>query len=156
MTGLADALMMCGLRYGSTEAAERAGEWARRISRAAYVTSAHLAQEKGAFPLFDRDAYLAGETVRELDEDVRALIAAARHPQRAAHLDRADRHHLAVGRQRLERHRAGVRAGLHPQGAAAGRIADRGRGVRLRAAPFPARCSATRRRCRRTSSPPRT
>jgi ribonucleoside-diphosphate reductase alpha chain len=25
--------------------------------------------------LFDRDAYLAGETVRELDEDVRALIA---------------------------------------------------------------------------------
>ena len=31
--------------------------------------------EKGAFPLFDRDAYLAGETVRQLDDDVRALIA---------------------------------------------------------------------------------
>src|SRR6185312_2291472 len=75
MTGLADALMMVGLRYGSVEAAERAGEWAHQISRAAYRTSAHLAQEKGAFPLFDRDAYLAGETVRELDEDVRALIA---------------------------------------------------------------------------------
>ncbi|MDQ2804836.1 MAG: adenosylcobalamin-dependent ribonucleoside-diphosphate reductase [Pseudomonadota bacterium] len=75
MTGLADALMMCSLRYGSVEAAETAGNWARRISRAAYVTSAHLAQEKGAFPLFDRDAYLAGETVQELDEDVRALIA---------------------------------------------------------------------------------
>jgi ribonucleoside-diphosphate reductase alpha chain len=75
MTGLADALMMCGLRYGSTEAAEVAGDWARRIERAAYITSAHLAEEKGAFPLFDRDAYLAGETVRGLDEDVRALIA---------------------------------------------------------------------------------
>jgi ribonucleoside-diphosphate reductase alpha chain len=75
MTGLADALMMAGLRYGSHEAAERAGEWARQISRAAYTTSAHLAREKGAFPLFDRDAYLAGETIRELDEDVRELIA---------------------------------------------------------------------------------
>ena len=75
MTGLADALMMVGLRYGSQDAAERAGEWARQISRAAYMTSARLAGEKGAFPLFDREAYLAGETVRELDEDVRALIA---------------------------------------------------------------------------------
>jgi ribonucleoside-diphosphate reductase alpha chain len=75
MTGLADALMMIGLRYGSVEAAERAGDWARQISRAAYLTSARLAQEKGAFPLFDREAYLAGETVGALDADVRALIA---------------------------------------------------------------------------------
>src|SRR4051812_28560691 len=75
MTGLADALMMVGLRYGSKEAAERAGAWARQISRAAYPASARLAGEKGAFPLFDRDAYLAGETIRELDEDVRDLIA---------------------------------------------------------------------------------
>jgi ribonucleoside-diphosphate reductase alpha chain len=76
MTGLADALMMVGLRYGSHEAAARAGEWARQISRAAYRTSARLAQEKGAFLLFDRDPYLAGESVRALDEDVRDLIAA--------------------------------------------------------------------------------
>jgi ribonucleoside-diphosphate reductase alpha chain len=75
MTGLADALMMVGLRYGSVEAADRAGEWARQISRAAYMTSARLAEEKGAFLLFDRDAYLAGETVCELDKDLRALIA---------------------------------------------------------------------------------
>jgi ribonucleoside-diphosphate reductase alpha chain len=75
MTGLADALIMCGLRYGSVAAAERAGEWARQISRAAYLTSADLAQEKGAFPLFDRDAYLDGETVRGLDDDVRHKIS---------------------------------------------------------------------------------
>ena len=74
MTGLADALMMVGLRYGSHAAAERAGEWARQIARAAYTVSAQLAGEKGAFPLYDRDAYLAGETIRELDADVRALI----------------------------------------------------------------------------------
>ena len=76
MTGLADALMMVDLRYGSPEAAERAGEWARQICRSAYLASACLAEEKGAFPLFDRDAYLAGETVRALDNDVRELIAA--------------------------------------------------------------------------------
>jgi ribonucleoside-diphosphate reductase alpha chain len=67
--------MMVGLRYGSAEAAEKAGDWARQINRAAYLTSARLAEEKGAFPLFDREAYLAGETVGALDEDVRALIA---------------------------------------------------------------------------------
>ena len=75
MTGLADALAMVGLRYGSAEAGATAGEWARQINRAAYMASALIAGEKGAFPLFDRDAYLAGETVRELDADVRALIA---------------------------------------------------------------------------------
>jgi ribonucleoside-diphosphate reductase alpha chain len=74
MTGLADALMMTGQRYGSVEAAERAGDWAQQISRAAYLASAHLARDKGAFPLFDRDAYLAGETVGGLDAGVRTLI----------------------------------------------------------------------------------
>ncbi|MDE2333196.1 MAG: adenosylcobalamin-dependent ribonucleoside-diphosphate reductase [Rhodospirillales bacterium] len=74
MTGLADALMMCGLRYGTAEAARVAGDWARQIERAAYLASVALAKEKGAFALFDRDAYLAGETIRGLDEDVREGI----------------------------------------------------------------------------------
>ena len=74
MTGLADALMMCGLRYGSVEAAAQAQKWARQVERAAYLASAKLAAEKGAFPLFDRANYLAGETVRALDEDVRDAI----------------------------------------------------------------------------------
>ncbi len=75
ITGLADALVMCGLRYGSPEAAAQAGEWAAQIARAAYLCSAGLAEEKGAFPLYDKQAYLAGETVRELDADVRETIA---------------------------------------------------------------------------------
>jgi len=75
ITGLADALMMVGLRYGTPEAAARAGDWTRQINRAAYMASARLAAEKEPFPLFDREPYLAGQTVRELDEDVRALIA---------------------------------------------------------------------------------
>jgi ribonucleoside-diphosphate reductase alpha chain len=76
MTGLADALMMTGQRYGSVSAAACAEDWARQISRAAYLASASLAQEKGAFPLYDRAAYLAGETIAAMDGDVREAIAA--------------------------------------------------------------------------------
>ena len=76
LTGLADALMMVGLRYGTPEAAAQAGIWAEAVSHAAYRASCALAAEKGAFPLFDRDAYLAGETVRELPSAIRERIAA--------------------------------------------------------------------------------
>ncbi len=76
MTGLADALMMVGLRYGSAEAADCATDWARQIERAAYLTSAGLAAEKGAFPLYDEEPYLAGETIRGMDADVREAIRA--------------------------------------------------------------------------------
>ncbi len=75
ITGLADALMMCGVRYGSDEAVRLAGNWAKSINRAAYLASAGLAAEKGAFPLFDRDKFLAGETVAGLEEEVRSAIA---------------------------------------------------------------------------------
>ena len=75
VTGLADALLMCGLRYGSEAAAQRTGEWLHAIARAAYLASVDLAREKGAFPLFDRDAYLASGTMQAMDEDVRAAVA---------------------------------------------------------------------------------
>ena len=45
MTGLADALMMTGLRYGSEEAARQASQWMAEISHAAYVASTLLAFE---------------------------------------------------------------------------------------------------------------
>ena len=75
VTGLADALIMCGARYGSDQAVELTEAWLKRLQRAAYLESASLARERGAFPLFDAEAYLAGETIRTLDEDVRAAIA---------------------------------------------------------------------------------
>jgi len=76
VTGLADALIMCRETYGSDAAVALADRWTARINRAAYLASAALAAEKGAFPLYDREAYLAGETVRGLDADVREAIAA--------------------------------------------------------------------------------
>jgi ribonucleoside-diphosphate reductase alpha chain len=75
VTGLADALILCGARYGGREAVRLTEDWMRTIRRAAYLASADLAREKGAFPLFDREKYLAGETVAALDDDVRAAIA---------------------------------------------------------------------------------
>ena len=76
VTGLADALIMCGARYGGREAVRMTETWMKAIQRAAYLASTGLAAEKGAFPLFDAGKYLAGETVAGLDEDVRQAIAA--------------------------------------------------------------------------------
>jgi ribonucleoside-diphosphate reductase alpha chain len=75
VTGLADALLMCGLRYGAEDAVAQTESWLRAIARAAYLASVDLAREKGAFPLFDRDAFLASGTMQAMDEDVRAAVA---------------------------------------------------------------------------------
>jgi ribonucleoside-diphosphate reductase alpha chain len=74
VTGLADALLMVGLRYGSEEAARQTEEWLHAIARAAYLASVDLAKEKGAFPLFDAEKYLASGNMRMMDEDVRDAI----------------------------------------------------------------------------------
>jgi ribonucleoside-diphosphate reductase alpha chain len=75
ITGLADALIMCGLRYGSRDAVTATEAWLGVIEREAYLASTALAAEKGPFPLFDKEKYLAGETIAALDEDVKVVIA---------------------------------------------------------------------------------
>jgi ribonucleoside-diphosphate reductase alpha chain len=74
VTGLADALIFCGVRYGSAEAVRLTREWLAAVQRLSYLASADIAAEKGSFPLYDRARYLAGETVRVLPEEVRAAI----------------------------------------------------------------------------------
>ncbi len=75
ITGLADALILCGVRYGSAQAVALTDRWMAALRRAATAASIDLAREKGPFPLFERERYLAGESVRALDEDLRAGIA---------------------------------------------------------------------------------
>jgi len=75
VTGLADALLMCGLRYGAEDAVAQTESWLRAIARAAYLASTDLAKEKGAFPLFDREAFLASGTMQAMDDDVRSAVA---------------------------------------------------------------------------------
>ncbi|MEM7172608.1 MAG: adenosylcobalamin-dependent ribonucleoside-diphosphate reductase [Pseudomonadota bacterium] len=75
ITGLADALIMCGLRYGSAQAVETTKKWMACFRRAAYHSSIQLAEEKGAFPLFETEAFLQGESIQELDQDLKTAIA---------------------------------------------------------------------------------
>ncbi|HEX3064555.1 MAG TPA: adenosylcobalamin-dependent ribonucleoside-diphosphate reductase, partial [Dongiaceae bacterium] len=75
VTGLADALIMCGQRYGSSGAVALAEHWLAALRKAAYGASIDLAAEKGPFPLFDRDKYLAGESIQELDNELKEGIA---------------------------------------------------------------------------------
>jgi ribonucleoside-diphosphate reductase alpha chain len=75
VTGLADALLMVGLRYGSEEAAKVTEIWMHAIARAAYLASVDLAKEKGAFPLFDAKGFLASGNMKQMDKDVRDAIA---------------------------------------------------------------------------------
>lgn len=74
VTGLADALVFCGVRYGSDEAAARTRRWLGVIKREAYRASAEIAAEKGTFPLWDPQM-LERPNLKSLDEDTRALIA---------------------------------------------------------------------------------
>jgi len=75
VTGLADALLMCRARYGGEASVSLIRQWMHALSRAAYLASVEIAKEKGPFPLFDRDAYLASPTIKDLDRDVQDAIA---------------------------------------------------------------------------------
>ncbi|BAE53250.1 adenosylcobalamin-dependent ribonucleoside-diphosphate reductase [Paramagnetospirillum magneticum] len=76
ITGLADALILCGARYGGAQAIRLTETWMAAIRRSAYLASTELAKEKGAFPLYDAEKYLAGETIQSLDSDVIEAIRA--------------------------------------------------------------------------------
>lgn len=75
LTGLADALIMCGLDYDSVKGRDAGAQWMAAIQHAAYRASIKLAEEKGAFPLFDAEAFLAAPTVSGLPDDIREGIA---------------------------------------------------------------------------------
>ena len=84
ITGLADALIMLGLRYGDEASLAFAAETMRAICHAAYRQSVAIAQEKGPFPDFEREHYLAGPFIRGLPADIRNAIA--RNGIRNSHL----------------------------------------------------------------------
>jgi ribonucleoside-diphosphate reductase alpha chain len=74
VTGLADALIMLGLRYDADEGRDCARAVVERIRDAAYRASAELAEEKGGFARLDRDAFLGGENARSLPAPIRERI----------------------------------------------------------------------------------
>lgn len=88
VTGVADMLIMLGVTYGSDEAVQIMDELSREIALAAYWASVELAKEKGAFPKFDADGYLATGTFAqrlcEYDPDLEKAIL--KHGIRNSHL----------------------------------------------------------------------
>jgi ribonucleoside-diphosphate reductase alpha chain len=76
VTGLADALIFCRTRYGSTESLALIETWLAALSHAAYAASVDIAREKGAFPLFDAKEYLDRPHIRALPQEIRDAIAA--------------------------------------------------------------------------------
>jgi ribonucleoside-diphosphate reductase alpha chain len=75
ITGLADALLMLGIRYGSDAACKEAAETMRGICHAAYRASVELARERGSFPFLDRARYLQAPFFAALPRAVRDAIA---------------------------------------------------------------------------------
>lgn len=75
ITGLADALVMLGLRYGSVRSLQVASDIMRLICHSAYRASIALAREKGSFPHFAKDQYLQGPFICSLPDDIQRGIA---------------------------------------------------------------------------------
>ncbi|MDP3251109.1 MAG: LAGLIDADG family homing endonuclease [Hydrogenophaga sp.] len=84
-TGMGNALAMLCVRYDRAEGRTLAAQIAERMRDAAYTASVALAQEKGAFPKFDADGYLAeGTFASRLPESLRTAIRT--HGIRNSHL----------------------------------------------------------------------
>lgn len=73
-TGLANAGEALGHPYGSPGFVEFELQLLDELNHHAYMASSLLAAEKGSFPLFDVDLFLAGEYAKQLDDEVRVSI----------------------------------------------------------------------------------
>lgn len=74
ITGLADALIMLGLHYGSPEARSLAENVMSEICNNAYIASTELARQKGPFPLYVEEAYLNSPFIRRLPKSIQSRI----------------------------------------------------------------------------------
>jgi ribonucleoside-diphosphate reductase alpha chain len=74
LLGLGDALVQLGIRYDSGEGRALAASIAQRLRDSAYRASIALAKERGPFPLFDAERYLASGFASRLPDEIRAAI----------------------------------------------------------------------------------
>ena len=72
--GLGDALILLGLQYNSEKGREMASKISEMLRDEAYMESSRLAEERGAFPLFDAKKYLESGFAKRLPEPVRRAI----------------------------------------------------------------------------------
>lgn len=72
--GLADMMIRLGIRYGSDEGNTFIDDLGGFIARNAYSASVQLAQEKGSFPMFDADEFLASGFMQCMPEFIRNAV----------------------------------------------------------------------------------
>jgi len=84
ITGLANAAEAQGMVYGDRSFLRFEEKVLKLLANESYRASALLAKEKGAFPLFDKEKYMQGKFIAQLDEDVQELIK--KHGIRNSHL----------------------------------------------------------------------
>ncbi len=74
--GLADMLMLRGIKYDTDDALQAVEEVMEKLSTTAYNTSIALAKEKGSFPNFQWDGYKNSQYIKNLPEEVQEEIEA--------------------------------------------------------------------------------
>lgn len=84
ITGAANAIEALGYEYASDDFLRVLSDALRVLRDESYRASIRLAEEKGSFPLFDREKFLDGNFVATLPDDIRDGIA--KHGIRNSHL----------------------------------------------------------------------
>jgi ribonucleoside-diphosphate reductase alpha chain len=74
ITGLADVLVMLGMRYGDDASLQLASRMMKCIAETTWLTSIELAKERGVFPVFDAKKYGEGQFVKRLSADIQQAI----------------------------------------------------------------------------------
>lgn len=74
VTGLADALALGGIVYGSDDAVAWTDEVMKIVAIDAYQASIDLAKERGSFPLFDAEKFLASGNMQKMPDDIRDQV----------------------------------------------------------------------------------
>ncbi|WP_455200940.1 adenosylcobalamin-dependent ribonucleoside-diphosphate reductase [Kaarinaea lacus] len=74
ITGLADAFVMLGYRYGDKASHEWTRHLMQTLTHEAYLSSIALARERGPFPFFDKEKYLKSRFIRSLPNTIHSEI----------------------------------------------------------------------------------
>ena len=74
VTGMANALEACGFRYGSPDYLLQQSYILSDINTNMYLSSAWIADEKGSFPMFDKEKYISGNYIQTLPNAVVSAI----------------------------------------------------------------------------------
>ena len=74
ITGLADALILSGLHYASDMGIQTSKQWTATIERTAFLASAEIAAEKGAFPAYDIEGIQSSYALQRQPKHVREKV----------------------------------------------------------------------------------